>query len=85
MVISIISPFKYAIRHQYDLAYSIFKWVSNKKISKEALLDWIIKVWKNNKRISLQIIKNPFIFYGISNKLDKFGDSDDYSIWSSDE
>ena len=51
------------------MAVSVFKSVSNQKISREALLDQIIKVWENNEIISPQIIKNSFIFFGISNKL----------------
>ena len=73
--ISINRPFKDAIRHQYELACSVFKSVTNQKITREALLEWIIQVWENNETISPQIVKNTFIFCGISNKLD--GSEDD--------
>ena len=55
---------------------SIFKSVSNQKISREALLVWIIKVWENNETISPQIVKNSFIFCGMSKKLD--GSEDEF-------
>jgi len=68
--VSINLPFKDAIRHQYELACSVFKSVTNQKITREALLEWIIQVCENNETISPQIVKNSFI----SNKLD---DSED--------
>ena len=68
--VSINRPFIDAIIHQYELACSVFKSVTNQKITREALLEWIIRVWENNETISPQIVKNSFIFCGISNILD---------------
>lgn len=68
--ISINRPFKDTVRHQYELACSVFKSVDKQKVSREALLEWIIKIWENNETISPQIVKNSFKFYGISNNLD---------------
>ena len=53
------------------------KSVTNQKITREALLEWIIQVWENNETISPQIVKNSFIFCGISNKLDGSEDEDE--------
>ena len=39
------------------------------KVGREALLEWIIKVWENNETISPQIVKNSFKFCGIPNNL----------------
>ena len=52
------------------MAYSVFKLVDKQKVSREALLEWIIKVWENNETISSQVVKNSFKFCGISNNLD---------------
>ena len=68
--VSINQPFKDAIRHQYETACSVFKSVDYQKVTREALLDWVIKVWENNETISPQIVKNSFKFCGISNNLD---------------
>ena len=64
MDVSINLPFKDSIRHQYELAYSVFKSVSNQKIRREALLDWIFKVWENNETISLKLLKIHLSFVG---------------------
>ena len=61
------------------MACSVFKSVDKQKVSREALLEWIIKVWENNETISPKIVINSFKFRGISNNLD--GSEDELFNW----
>ena len=71
-------PFKNYIRKEYESAVIAFK--SNKvpKIKREILLKWILNVWNDSKKITSEMIKNSFLYCGISNILT--GEEDDLFI-----
>ncbi len=72
--VSINYLFKVAVKHEYKLALSIISTtisnITNFKVKREKLLEWIIKVWEQDTIITVEMAKNSFIYCDISSNLD---------------
>ena len=66
--------FKEWIRRNYESAVSLFKTEKVPKIKRDVILKWIIDVWNDDSKIKNDIIRDAFLFCGISNKMDRSED-----------
>lgn len=68
--VSINKVFKEWIRRNYESAVSLLKTEKVSKINREIILKWIVDVWNNDSNIKNDIIRDAFLYCGISNKMD---------------
>lgn len=67
---SLNRPFKDWIKRSYEEAVSLFNDFKGAKIKREVILNWIYTNWFDNEKIKIEIIKNAFLYCGISNNMD---------------
>ena len=66
---SLNRPFKDWIKRSYEEAVSLFNDFKGAKIKREVILNWIYTNWFDNEKIKIEIIKNAFLYCGISNNM----------------
>ena len=72
---SLNRPFKDWIKRSYEEAVSLLNGAKGAKIKREVILNLIYTNWFDNEKIKTEIIKNAFLYCGISNNMD--GSKDD--------
>ena len=72
---SLNRPFKDWIKRSYEEAVSLLNGAKGAKIKREVILNLIYTNWFDNEKIKTEVIKNAFLYCGISNNMD--GSKDD--------
>lgn len=60
--LSINRPFKDWIRREYESSIQKFNFLKLPKIKRDVLLEWILNVWNDYKKITSEIIKISFLY-----------------------
>ena len=63
-------PFKLAIKHEYEFLLTFFSNIKVPKVKIAKIIEWIVNCWEDKDKIKTEIIKNSFLYCGISNKSD---------------
>ena len=68
--LSINRPLKDWVKKKYEECIQNIKFKKPPKIKREILLNWILNMWDDKNKITTEVIKNSFLYCGITNKLD---------------